>query len=131
MALNVKTGGTRTLLGDPKGGVRDPQMHYSGKKVLFSYRKGGQPYYHLYEINTDGSGLRQLTYGPFDDFEPAYLPDGGSVFCSSRVKCNVPCYYTRVAVLYRCDGDGSNIRRLSANVEHENTPWVPPDGRVL
>ncbi len=130
-ALNVKTGATRTLLGDPKGGVRDPQMHYDGKKILFSYRKGGQPYYHLYEINTDGSGLRQLTDGPFDDFEPAYLPDGGIVFCSSRVKCNVPCYYTRVAVLYRCDGDGSNIRRLSANLEHENTPWVLPDGRVL
>jgi mono/diheme cytochrome c family protein len=131
VALNLRTGVTRTLLDDPTGGVRDPQMHYDGKTVLFSYRKGGQPYYHLYEIGTDGSGLRQLTDGPFDDFEPAYLPDGGIVFCSSRVKCNVPCYYTRVAVLYRCDADGSNIRRLSANVEHENTPWVLPDGRVL
>jgi mono/diheme cytochrome c family protein len=131
VALNVRTGATRTLLGDPKGGVRDPQMHYEGRKILFSYRKGGQPYYHLYEIGTDGSGLRRLTDGPFDDFEPAYLPDGGIVFCSSRVKCNVPCYYTRVAVLYRCDADGSGLRRLSANLEHENTPWVLPDGRVL
>ncbi|MDP6111491.1 MAG: hypothetical protein QGF00_10365 [Planctomycetota bacterium] len=130
-ALNIKTGKLRTLLDDPKGGVRDPQVHYSGKKILFSYRRGGQPYYHLYEIGTDGSNLKQLTEGPFDDFEPAYLPDGGIIFCSSRIKCNVPCYYTRVAVLYRCDGDGTHIRRLSSNVEHENTPWVLPDGRVL
>jgi len=130
-ALNVNTGTLRMLLSDPKGGVRDPQMHYDGKKILFSYRKGGQPYYHLYEINVDGTGLRRLTDGPFDDFEPTYLPDGGIVFCSSRVKCNVPCYYTRVAVLYRCDADGSNIHRLSSNVEHENTPWVLPDGRIL
>ncbi|MBL7219521.1 MAG: PD40 domain-containing protein [Phycisphaerae bacterium] len=130
-ALNVKTSRLRTLLNDPKGGVRDPQMHYDGKKIIFSYRKGGQPYYHLHEINVDGSGLRKLTDGPYDDFEPTYLPDGGIIFCSSRVNCNVPCYYTRVAVLYRCDGDGKNMRRLSPNVEHENTPWVLPDGRIL
>jgi len=131
LALNVKTGDVRTLLNDPKGGVRDPQVHYDGTKIIFSYRQGGQPYYHLYEINTDGSNLKRLTDGPFDDLEPAYLPGGGIVFCSSRVKCNVPCYYTRVAVLYRCDDDGSHIRRISANVEHENTPWVLPDGRIL
>ena len=130
-AMNVKTSKLRTLLADPKGGVRDPQMHYDGKKILFSYRKGGQPYYHLHEINVDGTGLKKLTGGPFDDFEPTYLPDGGIIFCSSRVNCNVPCYYTRVAVLYRCDGDGKNIRRISPNIEHENTPWVLPDGRIL
>ncbi len=130
-ALNVKTSKVRTLLDDPKGGVRDPQMHYDGKKILFSYRKGSQPYYHLHEINVDGTGLKKLTDGPYDDFEPAYLPDGGIVFCSSRVNCNVPCYYTRVAVLYRCDGDGKNMRRISPNIEHENTPWVLPDGRIL
>jgi len=129
--LKIKGGNLRTLLDDPKGGVRDPQMHYDGKKMIFSYRKGGQPYYHLYEINTDGSALKQLTDGPYDDIEPAYLPDGGIIFCSSRVKCNVPCYYTRVAVLYRCDGHGKNMRRLSANVEHENTPWPLPDGRIV
>ena len=138
-ALNIKAPSTasgqggklRTLLDDPKGGVRDPQVHYGGNKIVFSYRKGGQPYYHLYEIGTDGSKLKQLTAGPYDDIEPAYLPDGGIIFCSSRIRCNVPCYYTRVAVLYRCDGDGKNMRRLSPNVEHENTPWVLPDGRVV
>ena len=130
-ALNVKTGRLRTILAEPDGGVRDPQVSYDGKKILFSYRKAGQPYYHLYEINVDGTGLRQLTSGTFDDFEPTYLPDGDIVFCSSRVKCNVPCYYTPVAVLYRCSADGSNIRRLSANIEHENTPWPLPDGRII
>lgn len=129
--LNVKTGQLVTLLEDSTGGVRDPQLHYDGNKILFSYRKGGQPYYHLHEIDLDGTGLRQLTSGPYDDFEPAYLPDGGIVFCSSRCDRWVPCYFTQVAVLYRCDGDGRNIRQLSANVEQENTPWMLPDGRIL
>ena len=129
--LDLKTGKVTTLLADPKGGVRDPQVHYGGKKILFSYRKGGQPCYRLYEINADGTGLKQITDGPYDDFEPAYLPDGGIVFCSSRCRRWVPCYVTQVAVLYRCDGDGKNIRQLSPNVEQENTPWVLPDGRIL
>jgi len=36
-----------------------------------------------------------------------------------------------VAVLHVCNADGGNIRPISANLEHDNTPWVLPDGRVL
>jgi hypothetical protein len=111
--------------------VRDPQVHYGGEKILFSYRRGGSPYYHLYEINSDGTHLKQLTSDPFDDLEPSYLPDGGIVFCSSRCKRFVPCWYVPVATLYRCDGEGRNIRPLSSNIEQDNTPWVLPDGRIL
>ncbi len=129
--LNLRTGKLTALLDDPKGGVRDPQVHYDGRKILFSYRKGGQPYYHLCEIDIDGTNLRQLTDGPFDDFEPTYLPDGDIVFCSSRCKRWVPCWSTLVANLHRCDPDGGNIRMISSNIEQENTPCVLNDGRLL
>ena len=119
------------LLEDPQGGVRDPQVHYDAKKILFSYRKGGTEHYHLYEINADGTGLRQLTDGPYDDIEPAYLPDGGIVFVSSRCHRWVNCWLSQVAVLYRCDADGRNMHPLSSNAEHDNTPWPLPDGRIL
>ncbi len=130
-ALNLRTGAVRVLLDDPRGGVRDPQVHYDGQKILFSYRKGGTHPFHLYEINVDGTGLRQLTDGPDDDIEPTYCPDGSIIFCSSRCRRFVNCWYTRVAVLYRCDADGKNIRPLSSNNDHDNTPWMLPDGRVL
>jgi mono/diheme cytochrome c family protein len=129
--LNVVTGDVVTLVDDPEGTVRDPQVHYDGRKILFSYRKGGTDHFHLYEINADGSGLRQLTDGPYNDIEPAWLADGGIVFCSDRCHRWVNCWLTQVAVLYRCDADGGNIRPLSSNNEHENTPWPLPDGRVL
>src|SRR5580765_3539119 len=48
--LNLKTRQIATLLADAKGGVRDPQVHYDGKKMLFAYRKGGTENYHLYEM---------------------------------------------------------------------------------
>ena len=76
---NLRTGKVSVLLDDPRGGIRDPQVHYDGKKTLFSYRKGDSSNYHLYEINIDGSGLTQLTDGLYDDIEPTYLPDGSYV----------------------------------------------------
>ncbi|MCP4378404.1 MAG: hypothetical protein GY794_19795, partial [bacterium] len=75
--LNVASGRVTVLLDDPKGSVRDPQVYYDAKKVLFAYRKGGTHYYNLYEIGIDGKGLRRITKGAWDDIEPAYLPDGG------------------------------------------------------
>jgi hypothetical protein len=129
--VSLATRKLTVLVDDAQGAVRDPQVHYDGCRILFSYRRGGSPYFHLHEINADGTGLKQLTDGEFDDIEPSYLPDGGIVFCSSRCKRFVPCWYVQVATLYRCDGDGRNIRPLSSNIEQDNTPWVLPDGRVL
>ncbi|MEI2726167.1 MAG: hypothetical protein V9H26_22430 [Verrucomicrobiota bacterium] len=129
--LDLQTRELTTLLADPQGGVRDPQVSYDGKKILFSYRPGGAEQYHLYEINADGAALKQITSGPYDDFEPAYLPDGGLVFVSSRCKRWVNCWLTQVAVLHRCDADGANLRALSSNNEQDNTPWPLADGRIL
>ncbi len=120
-----------TLLEDPRGGIRDPQVSYDASKVLFSYRKGGTENYLLYEINADGTGLRQLTDGTYDDFEPSYLPSGDIIFVSTRCKRWVNCWLTQVATLHRCDGDGGHVRPISSNNEQDNTPWPMSDGRIL
>jgi hypothetical protein len=129
--FNLRTGDRTVLLQDHEGGFRDPQVHYDGQKVLFAYRRANTDHFHLYEIGIDGSDLRQLTDGPYDDIEPTYLPDGGIAFCSSRCNRWVMCWSTPVAILYRCDANGSNIRPLSSNAVTENTPAVLSDGRVL
>jgi hypothetical protein len=122
----------KTVLLDAKGGsIRDPHVDYDGHTLLFSYRPAGTDYYHLYEMQSDGSALRQLTDGPWDDFEPCRLPDGDIVFVSTRCKRWVSCWYTQVGTLHRCKPDGTGITTLSANIEHDNTPAVMPDGRLL
>ena len=131
LAYNIKTGKYRALIDDPAGSVRDPSVHYDGKTILFSYRPAGSGTFHLYTINADGSGLRQLTSGEYDDFEPTWLPDGDIVFVSTRCRRWVNCWMTQVATLYRMKPDGTGIRMISANTEHDNTPWVLPDGRIL
>ena len=84
VAYNIRTKAFRKLLEDLAGAVRDPCVHYDGKTILFSYRPGSDDRYHLYTINSDGTGLKQLTFGDYDDIEPAWLPDGDIVFVSSR-----------------------------------------------
>jgi hypothetical protein len=120
--LNLRTGRLTVLLDDRDGGVRDPCVSYDGKTVLFSYRPGGSRHYHLYEIGADGTALRQLTRGDWDDIEPIYLPDGDIVFGSSRCNRFVACWYTPVAILYRCRPDGGGVRMLSSSIVHDNTP---------
>jgi len=129
--LDPQTGQLTVLLEDSRGGIRDPQVSYDAQRILFSYRKGGTHHFNLYEINADGTGLRQITSGDWDDVEPCYLPDGGIAFCSSRCKRYVMCWYAPVAVMYRCEVDGSAMRMLSSNSVTENTPAILPDGRIL
>ena len=128
---NLKNNTVTTLIDAKKGTIRDPQVHYDGEKIIFSYRKDGSEVFHLYEINCDGSNLKQLTDGIYDDIEPSYFPDGSIVFISGRGKRWVNCWISQVGTLLRCDADGTNIRELSANVEHDNTPYPLPDGRIL
>ena len=129
--LNLRTRQMTVLVDDRQGSIRDPQVHYDGRKILFSYRPGGTKYFHLYEIGVDGQGLRPLTDGPFDDIEPTYLPDGGIVFPSSRCNRFIACWYTPTATLYRMDADGKRLHPLSSNIVHDSTPAVLPDGRVM
>ena len=129
--LDPQTGRLTVLLEDARGGIRDPQVSYDAKRILFSYRKGGTHHFNLWEINADGGDLRQITTGNWDDIEPCYLPDGGIAFCSSRCNRYVLCWYASVAVMFRCAADGSAMRMLSSNSVTESTPAILRDGRIL
>ncbi len=131
MALDLRTGQTRVILDAHGGSVRDPKVHYDGQTILFSYRPAGTDFYNLYEIESDGHGLRQITHGEFDDYEATYLPNGDIVFVSTRCNRWVNCWMTQVGILYRCGPNGEDPHPISGNAEHDNTPWVLPDGRLL
>ena len=87
--------------GWPEGSFLDPELSYDATKVLFSYcrfypgtfeirdkvNKDNLPedaFYHIYEMNLDGTGVRRLTWGKYDHFSPRYLPNGDIVFLSTR-----------------------------------------------
>jgi len=156
----------------PPGNFIRPELSYDGRKVLFAYcrhyaelanlkdkaDKANLPedaFYHLFEMNVDGTGRRQLTRGRYDDFDGRYLPSGEIAFLSTRkgqfletssantaqtVAADLPDSYVR------CGGDnyrpvpvftlhmlapGGQLRPLSAFENFEWTPAVAHDGRLL
>ena len=157
----------------PPGNIIRPDISYDGTRVLFAYcryysethglvnklDKSQIPedaFYHLFEMNVDGTGLRRLTHGKFDDFDGRYLPDGNIVFLSTRrgqyVQCGresakescagvrPDCYvrcggdeYRPVAVytLHTIDRDGGNLRQISPFEMFEWTPSIDHQGRIL
>ncbi|MCL2743802.1 MAG: polysaccharide lyase family protein [Planctomycetaceae bacterium] len=131
--LDLETKQVEVLIDDTRGVVRDTCVHYDGDRILFSWKKTGSDYFHLYETtySSGGRNVRQITSGEYDDIEPVYTPEDKIIFVSTRAKRWVQCWLTQVAILYGCDLDGSNIRPLSGNIEHDNTPWFLPNGQVL
>jgi len=119
------------LFDGSKGTCRDPDVGFDGKEILFSYRDSAGGSYHIYRMNADGSGLKQLTDGPFHDTYPCHLPDGRIAFISTRCASRVLCFSTEAATLFVMNGDGSGIELLSANNVNEWSPAVLPDGRIL
>lgn len=166
----------RSLTADllPPGDIVRPDISYDGTKVLFAYCKHypdlwqkpnkldkssipEDAFYHLYEMNLDGTGLRRLTRGKYDDFDGRYLPSGDIVFLSTRrgqfIQCgrssarstnateDLPDSFVRcggdpyrpvsVHTLHAMDGDGGNMRCISPFESFEWNPSVAHDGRIL
>jgi hypothetical protein len=110
-----------------------PDLSYDAQKVVFCFKPHNEKAFHLYEINLDGSGLRQLTDGIYDDFDPIYLPDDKHIIFSTTrghtyVRCMPP---TNAFSLARCDRDGKNLYLISVNNEPDYLPSVMNDGRVV
>ena len=160
--------------GLPPGNVIRPDLSYDGKKALFAWcrhypglrdwadkldksRLPEDSFYHLFEVNVDGTGLQQLTFGKYNDFDGRYLPNGGIVFCSTRrgqatqcsqataaatltnpalPECHVRCgggpeRPCAVYTLHVMDPQGGSLRPISAFEEFEWTPSVDDQGRII
>ena len=125
-------GQVTTLLDAPEGVIRDPEVHFSGRRVVFSYRQSAADDYHIWEINADGSGLRQLTDGSgLSDIDPMYLPSGQIVFSSTRDPKVCACNVHVQGNLFRMEADGADIHQLGRNTLFEDHPSLLPDGRIL
>ena len=121
----------------PKTGrlVQHPELHFDGDRLVFCM-PGPKNAFQVFEINIDGTGLRQITTdtGPdVDNGDPCYLPDGRIIFNSTRGFIAVPCHdgTSYVSNLCMCNADGSGTRMLTFDQESNWYPTVLDNGRVL
>lgn len=157
-----------------EGSFLRPSLSYDARKVLFAWcrhyphlaaeanklDKSNVPddaFFHLFEMNLDGTGLRQLTRGKYDDFDGRYLSDGRIVFLSTRrgqslqagrasaartlARADLPDSYVRcgggperpvaVYTLHTMEADGSELIAISPFEMFEWTPEIGQDGSIL
>ncbi len=132
-----------------KGFIGKISLSFDAKKVLFDFRKDHRSGFRIWEVNVDGSGLRQISSPPSDeaekvkrwgrpwhtdDIHPNFLPDGDIVFSSTRCEHTILCggsAHLVAPVLHRMDPDGSDVRQISFSPVSEFCPLVLDDGRIL
>ena len=124
-------GEVRQLVDATEGIVLDAQVSYDGKQILFSWKRTMSEPFAIWRINADGTGLEKVVSGPCNNQNACWLPDGGIAFTSDRKPAFAYCWTSTSPVLYRADGDGKNVVRLSANYLTDFTPSVMSDGRIL
>jgi len=130
--LNPDSETTEIKIEEKRGAFWRPDISYDGKEILFCYKPAGEKSFHIYKSNIDGSNVRQLTFGDYDDLDPIFAPDGKINFTTTRAGTYVRCMpMTHVFVNARCDADGKNIYVLSRNNEPDFLPTVLDDGRII
>jgi formylglycine-generating enzyme required for sulfatase activity len=133
----IRPDGALKTLYKPEGSdfVGDIELHWDAGRLLFS-KPGTLDRWQVFEIKTDGTGLRQVTPGDqpdVDNYDACYLPDGRIIFCSTACYLGVPCVggSAPVGSLYLLDPARETIRQLTFDQDHSWCPTVLNNGRVL
>ena len=151
-AWNISYDGGGNLAGDETegGSFLSPDLSYDGRSVAFAYvectgARGHDHHtdpsrghwaqgrsYHVFRMNLDGSDLRQLTDGTWNDFDPCFMPSGRIAFTSERrggyLRCGRVC---PTFTVYDMANDGNDIRCLSFHETNEWHPSVNNDGLIV
>ena len=132
----VRPNGKTTTLYRPEPGrfVGDVDLHWDADKMLFSSQLPNNRY-EVFEMKQDGTHVRQVskTIEKVDNYDPCYLPSGKIIYDSTSVFQGVPCVggKSNVANLHVMNPDGSGVRRLCFDQDHDWYPSVLNDGRVI
>ena len=120
----------------PPGGFHSPSLSYDARSILFSFapaKDASEPRFHIFRVGVDGKGLTQLTDGPYNDFDPCWLPSGRIAFISERRGGTGRCFGNAVLsyTLASMNADGSDIVPLSYHETNEWSPAVNRDGMLV
>ena len=136
-----------------EGCVLEPRLSFDAKKVVFSwvdlsnnptfdpykvhFTDPDEGFYHVWSANIDGTELKQLTSGSFDDITPTFLPDGKIAFSSTRRRGYARCFWWgfgrrwHVYTIHTMAPDGTDIKTLSWHDTNEWFPETANDGRLV
>ncbi|MCD6395665.1 MAG: SUMF1/EgtB/PvdO family nonheme iron enzyme [Planctomycetes bacterium] len=114
--------------------VADLELRFDAGKLMFSM-PGDNKCWQVFEMDVNGGAPVQLTPKDQPDvhnFNSFYIPNGRIGYISTAVFQGVPCNTSvSVAMLYSMNADGSGIRQLNFDQDHNYCPTITNDGRIL
>lgn len=115
--------------------VRDLDLDFDARRLIFSGIDANDRWA-VFEIQPDGSGLKQVTpadYPDVDYFDACYLPDGRLIVAATASLQGLPCENGNrpMALLYLWDPAKQTLRQLTFEQDSDWSPSVANDGRVL
>lgn len=140
---------TAAQLPGGQGFIGKISLSFDARKILFDFRQDPRSGFRIWEVQTDGAGLRQVSTAPADeadkaarwrpgwhtdDIHPNYLQDGDIIFSSTRNEHTVLCGGSSHLVapgLHRMRPDGTHVESLTNSPVSELCPLVLDDGRVM
>ncbi len=92
--------------------IQNRALNFSpdGSKILFISDSSSERN-DIYSVNTDGSGLTNLTPDPKFNFDPVFSPDGSKIFFTQAVYDLLGEF--SATELFSMNADGSNVTRLT------------------
>jgi Hydrazine synthase alpha subunit middle domain len=104
----------------------DPQVDFTGKRMLFAAQKSRGDPWQIWEMNLDATAARQITKCVADCVRPAYLPADEIVFTS--VLAEAGRQHSSLQVIGR---DGSNVHAITFGPGDWWLEMVLRDGRIV
>ncbi len=118
--LELQSGRKRQLTGSQGAIDTGPSYAPDGRQIVFESDRGGSQ--QLYVINSDGSGVRRISFGNGRYSTPVWSPRGDYIAFTKQLMGRF------LIGVMRPDGSGERI--LSEGYHNEGPTWAP-NGRVL
>ena len=139
--VKVHPDSTTQILSEGFHSAADPEISFDATHVLFAGKRTADDDWNIYEMQIDGSNVRQITDGIGDCRSPGYQatlytivspkPWYQLTFVASESGALNESGTGIATNLYSCKLDGSAIRRLTFNLSSDRDPFIMPDGRLL
>ena len=114
----------------PAGGDNgsEPDFSPNGRLIAFTAtgEAAGPARSHVFVMNVNGTGVRQLTSGPEPDSAPAFSPDGKQIVFSRRTTLT-----GHLSHLFVVNADGTGLRQLTNGSKSDTEPVFAPNGRSI
>lgn len=126
IVTDLQTGGSKNLTANGTAAKHEsPQWSRDGTQLVFASTRGDENLVRMdiFVMQADGSGMRNLSRHPHEDYDPRWSANGRSIYFTSL--------RTGSAQMYEVDLQSGKTERLTASISHDMEPCPRPMASVL